>query len=173
MYWVRTDMESLRVAIVHDWLVTYAGAERVLEQHPTLARLQPGRRIRSSETASGDQALDRGAGRGRLLPAGERQFGRLRFGNADIFPRSDSVKPLLKAVKQGRGFFNLPDMDFGMQDAAFVPFFGIRAATLTASPVTSVSPSQRPIEWPSHEGSSSSAGRLLCTSCTPAPSGLR
>jgi DNA-binding NarL/FixJ family response regulator len=35
-------------------------AARVLEQHPTLARLQPGRRIRSSETASGDQALDRG-----------------------------------------------------------------------------------------------------------------
>ncbi len=35
-------------------------AGRVLEQHPTLARLQPGRRIRSSETASGDQALDRG-----------------------------------------------------------------------------------------------------------------
>lgn len=35
-------------------------ATRVLEQHPTLARLQPGRRIRSSETAAGDQALDRG-----------------------------------------------------------------------------------------------------------------
>lgn len=35
-------------------------ATRVLEQHPTLARLQPGRRIRSGETASGDQALDRG-----------------------------------------------------------------------------------------------------------------
>ncbi len=35
-------------------------AAGVLEQHPTLARLQPGRRIRSSETASGDQALDRG-----------------------------------------------------------------------------------------------------------------
>lgn len=35
-------------------------AGHVLEQHPTLARLQPGRRIRSSETASGDQALDRG-----------------------------------------------------------------------------------------------------------------
>ena len=35
-------------------------AGRVLEQHPTLARLQPGRRIRTSETASGDQALDRG-----------------------------------------------------------------------------------------------------------------
>ncbi len=35
-------------------------ATRVLEQHPTLARLQPGRRIRSGETPSGDQALDRG-----------------------------------------------------------------------------------------------------------------
>ena len=42
--------------------------------------------------------------------------GRLRFGNAEIFPRSDSVKPLFRAIKQeGRGFFNLPDMDFGMQ----------------------------------------------------------
>jgi KDO2-lipid IV(A) lauroyltransferase len=58
--------------------------------------------------------------------------GRLRFGDAEIFPRQDSIKPLLRAVRQGRGFFNLPDMDFGMQDAAFVPFFGIPAATLLA-----------------------------------------
>jgi len=58
--------------------------------------------------------------------------GRLRFGDAEIFPRSDSVKPLLRAVKQGRGFFNLPDMDFGARDAAFVPFFGVPAATLLA-----------------------------------------
>ncbi len=58
--------------------------------------------------------------------------GRLRFGNAEIFPRQDSIKPLLRAVKSGAGFFNLPDMDFGMQDAAFVPFYGIPAATLLA-----------------------------------------
>lgn len=59
--------------------------------------------------------------------------GRLRLGDVVIFPRSDSIKPLLRAVKQqGRGFFNLPDMDFGLQDAAFVPFFGIPAATLLA-----------------------------------------
>lgn len=58
--------------------------------------------------------------------------GRLRFGDAQIFPRRESVKPLLRAVRQGRGFFNLPDMDFGMQDAAFVPFFGVPAATLLA-----------------------------------------
>ena len=58
--------------------------------------------------------------------------GRLRFGDAQIFPRSDSVKPLLRAIKEGRGFFNLPDMDFGSKDAAFVPFFGVPAATLLA-----------------------------------------
>jgi KDO2-lipid IV(A) lauroyltransferase len=58
--------------------------------------------------------------------------GRLRLGDAEIFPRTDSIKPLLRAIKAGRGFFNLPDMDFGMQDAAFVPFYGIQAATLLA-----------------------------------------
>jgi KDO2-lipid IV(A) lauroyltransferase len=58
--------------------------------------------------------------------------GRLRFGDVEIFPRQDSVKPMLRAIKAGRGFFNLPDMDFGMQDAAFVPFFGVPAATLLA-----------------------------------------
>jgi KDO2-lipid IV(A) lauroyltransferase len=57
---------------------------------------------------------------------------RVRLGDAEIFPRSDSIKPLLRAIKAGRGFFNLPDMDFGMQDAAFVPFYGVQAATLLA-----------------------------------------
>ncbi len=58
--------------------------------------------------------------------------GRLRFGNAEIYPRSDSAKPLMRAIKRGDAFFNLPDMDFGERDAAFVPFFGIDAATLLA-----------------------------------------
>jgi KDO2-lipid IV(A) lauroyltransferase len=58
--------------------------------------------------------------------------GRLRLGNAEIFPRDDSAKALIRAIRRGDGFFNLPDMDFGERDAAFVPFFGIRAATLLA-----------------------------------------
>ena len=58
--------------------------------------------------------------------------GRLRFGDVQIFPRQDSVKPLLRAIKDGRGFFNLPDMDFGLKDATFAPFFGVPAATLLA-----------------------------------------
>jgi KDO2-lipid IV(A) lauroyltransferase len=58
--------------------------------------------------------------------------GRLRLGNAVIFPRSDSAKPLIREIRKGTGFFNLPDMDFGARDAAFVPFFGVPAATLLA-----------------------------------------
>jgi KDO2-lipid IV(A) lauroyltransferase len=61
------------------------------------------------------------------------RHGRLRFGDkAEIFPRSDSAKPLIRAIKKGHAFFNLPDMDFGERDAAFVPFFGVPAATLLA-----------------------------------------
>jgi KDO2-lipid IV(A) lauroyltransferase len=58
--------------------------------------------------------------------------GRLRLGNAEIFARSESAKPLLRAIRRGDAFFNLPDMDFGARDAAFVPFFGVPAATLLA-----------------------------------------
>jgi Kdo2-lipid IVA lauroyltransferase/acyltransferase len=59
--------------------------------------------------------------------------GRERFGNSVLFNRQDSAKPLIRAIKQeGLGFFNLPDMDFGLKDGAFVPFFGVPAATLLA-----------------------------------------
>ena len=58
--------------------------------------------------------------------------GRLRFGGAEIFSRHESALPLVRAIKRGRAFFNLPDMDFGERDAAFVPFFGVPAATLLA-----------------------------------------
>jgi Kdo2-lipid IVA lauroyltransferase/acyltransferase len=58
--------------------------------------------------------------------------GRLRLGNAEIFPRDDSGKALFRAIRRGDAFFNLPDMDFGERDAAFVPFFGVPAATLLA-----------------------------------------
>jgi Kdo2-lipid IVA lauroyltransferase/acyltransferase len=58
--------------------------------------------------------------------------GRLRLGNAEIFPRDDSAKALFRAIRRGDAFFNLPDMDFGARDAAFVPFFGVPAATLLA-----------------------------------------
>ena len=58
--------------------------------------------------------------------------GRLRFGLAEIFARSERALPLVRAIKRGHAFFNLPDMDFGAKDAAFVPFFSVPAATLLA-----------------------------------------
>lgn len=58
--------------------------------------------------------------------------GRLRFEQGEVFPRSDSARPLIRAIRKGAAFFNLPDMDFGERDAAFVPFFGVPAATLLA-----------------------------------------
>jgi KDO2-lipid IV(A) lauroyltransferase len=58
--------------------------------------------------------------------------GRLRFGQGNIFSRADTALPLVRAIRRGWAFFNLPDMDFGVKDAAFVPFFGVPAATLLA-----------------------------------------
>ena len=60
------------------------------------------------------------------------RHGRLRLGNAEIFSRDEAGKALMRAIKKGDAFFNLPDMDFGLRDAAFVPFFGVPAATLLA-----------------------------------------
>jgi KDO2-lipid IV(A) lauroyltransferase len=58
--------------------------------------------------------------------------GRGRFGLADMFARQESARPMVRAIKRGQPFFNPSDMDFGLRDAAFVPFFGHPAATLLA-----------------------------------------
>ena len=58
--------------------------------------------------------------------------GRGRFGRADLYTRQQSALPLVRAIKRGHAFFNPSDMDFGLRDAAFVPFFGHPAATLLA-----------------------------------------
>ncbi|HEX2531082.1 MAG TPA: lipid A biosynthesis acyltransferase [Burkholderiaceae bacterium] len=58
--------------------------------------------------------------------------GRSRFRPVKIFSRSQGIKPIIRAMRAGLPFFMLPDMDFGVQDAEFVPFFGTPAATLTA-----------------------------------------
>ncbi len=63
---------------------------------------------------------------------GAMRKGRLRFGLAQVFARSERALPLVRAIRRGAAFFNLPDMDFGARDAAFVPFFGVPTATLLA-----------------------------------------
>jgi Kdo2-lipid IVA lauroyltransferase/acyltransferase len=56
----------------------------------------------------------------------------VRFGNGDIYSRHEKALPLIRAIRRGVAFFNLPDMDFGPQEAVFVPFMGVPAATLLA-----------------------------------------
>lgn len=60
--------------------------------------------------------------------------GRLRFtpDENNLLSREAGVKPIIRAMKSGRAFLMLPDMDFGVRDSLFTPFFGIPAATLTA-----------------------------------------
>jgi KDO2-lipid IV(A) lauroyltransferase len=58
--------------------------------------------------------------------------GRGRFGRAEFLRREDGARAIVRAIRSGRAFFNAPDMDFGLRDAAFVPFFGQPAATLLA-----------------------------------------
>jgi KDO2-lipid IV(A) lauroyltransferase len=58
--------------------------------------------------------------------------GRARFGTADFYSKKEGARPIIRAIKAGHAFFNPCDMDFGLRDAAFVPFFGQQAATLLA-----------------------------------------
>jgi Kdo2-lipid IVA lauroyltransferase/acyltransferase len=60
------------------------------------------------------------------------RYGRERYGPVRLFERTDGVKPIIRALREGIPYYMLPDMDFGEKDAAFVPFFGVPAATLTA-----------------------------------------
>lgn len=57
--------------------------------------------------------------------------GRRRFGDQVLLSRKDGVRGVVKAMKSGRPFYYLPDMDFGPKDAIFAPFFGVQAATVT------------------------------------------
>jgi KDO2-lipid IV(A) lauroyltransferase len=45
------------------------------------------------------------------------------------------VRASIKAMKEMRPFYYLPDMDNGPEDSIFVPFFGVQAATLSALPL--------------------------------------
>ncbi|MFM8768862.1 MAG: lipid A biosynthesis acyltransferase [Rubrivivax sp.] len=58
--------------------------------------------------------------------------GRLRFGRAEAYPRSVPIRQVMKRIREGCAFFNMPDQDYGPKDSTFVPFFGVTTATLLA-----------------------------------------
>jgi Kdo2-lipid IVA lauroyltransferase/acyltransferase len=58
--------------------------------------------------------------------------GRQRFGGLRLFPRRVGVRDIAGAVETGEALYLLPDMDFGLHGAEFVPFMGVQAATVTS-----------------------------------------
>jgi KDO2-lipid IV(A) lauroyltransferase len=57
--------------------------------------------------------------------------GRQRFGDQLLLSRQDGARATVKAMKSGRPFFYLPDLNFRRRDSIFVPFFGVPTATIT------------------------------------------
>ncbi|RTZ45686.1 acyltransferase [Candidimonas sp. SYP-B2681] len=56
--------------------------------------------------------------------------GRGRFNQVHLVSRHDGVRGLIRHLRNGIPVYYLPDMDFGVTGAAFLPFFNIPAATL-------------------------------------------
>lgn len=55
--------------------------------------------------------------------------GRVRHG-ARVYPRDQGLKPHLKHLRAGQGFFYIADEDLGLDDSVFAPFFGHEKATI-------------------------------------------
>ena len=57
-----------------------------------------------------------------------------RLGDVLMLDRREGLRPMVRAIRDGRHLYFLPDQDFGDRDSIFVPFFGIPAATVTTLP---------------------------------------
>lgn len=61
------------------------------------------------------------------------RIGRGRFNEVHLVSRSAGVRGLIRHLRKGIPVYYLPDMDFGRQGSAFIPFFGVPAATLLSA----------------------------------------
>lgn len=57
--------------------------------------------------------------------------GRQRF-QGKVYLRDSGMRPIIKAINSGYGFYYLPDEDFGPDKSIFVPFLATVSATITA-----------------------------------------
>ena len=60
--------------------------------------------------------------------------GRKRFGDPQVIAKWQGLKPLAAAVRAGKPLYLLPDMDHGLTDSVWAPFYGQQVATLTSLP---------------------------------------
>ncbi|HEX5125765.1 MAG TPA: lipid A biosynthesis acyltransferase [Rhodocyclaceae bacterium] len=56
--------------------------------------------------------------------------GRTRFRSQVLISRQEGIRAAVRAIKQGRPFYYLPDLDYGRKESIFVPFFGVQTATI-------------------------------------------
>jgi Kdo2-lipid IVA lauroyltransferase/acyltransferase len=59
---------------------------------------------------------------------------RARFGHQRLYSRQEGLRPIIKGLRDGHPFIYPPDQDQGVRDGAFIPFFGVPAATMTSVP---------------------------------------
>jgi KDO2-lipid IV(A) lauroyltransferase len=59
---------------------------------------------------------------------------RARFRNQHLYSRQQGLRPILKGMRDNLPFIYPPDQDQGVKDGAFIPFFGVPAATMTSLP---------------------------------------
>lgn len=59
---------------------------------------------------------------------------RRRFRKQHLYSRQEGLRPVLKCIRAGAPFYYLPDQDQGAKDGAYIPFFGVAAATVTSVP---------------------------------------
>lgn len=57
---------------------------------------------------------------------------RARFRTQLLYSRQQGLRPILKGMKENKPFIYPPDQDQGVKDGAFIPFFGVPAATMTS-----------------------------------------
>jgi Kdo2-lipid IVA lauroyltransferase/acyltransferase len=58
--------------------------------------------------------------------------GRARFGQVRLFDRAAGPKLVVQALRSAELLYLLPDMNYGLNESIFVPFYGVPAATVTS-----------------------------------------
>ncbi|MEW5903919.1 MAG: lipid A biosynthesis acyltransferase [Pseudomonadota bacterium] len=59
---------------------------------------------------------------------------RARFRHQRLYARQEGLRPIIKGMRDNLPFIYPPDQDQGVKDGAFIPFFGVPAATMTSVP---------------------------------------
>ncbi len=57
-----------------------------------------------------------------------------RFGQQRLYSRQEGLRPIIKGMRENMPLCYPPDQDQGVKDGAFIPFFGVPAATMTSVP---------------------------------------